>query len=507
MAAVMLVGVTTAPAAEPQVRFTVRGFEISGENPLCVQVTRKALSPYLGEHEGLAGLEQAARALEKVLKEKGYAFHRVVIPPQKLKDGVVTLKITAFRLGQVTVEGNQRFSEENIRNSLPALQEGEALNTLEVARMLEVVNAHPAKKTAVFLRNSPEPKTIDARIQVRDQRPYRVFSSLANTGDAETGRTRLSLGVQHSNLFDRDHALTLSYTTSPEFVRDVTQLGINYRLPVYRIPADISLFYSYSEVDQGRVAEFFDVSGKGNFCGAGIDYTLLPRGIYSHKITFGFQDRLFKNDTLFGGTNIGQDVRSRPVSLRYTGRVEKVKGNGGFYVEFAVNTGSGADNDDAAYGAVRAGAETNWTAVRYGADLDLALPKNWRFRGRLTGQIAGDPLIPGEQFGVGGVRSVRGFEEREVSGDSGRQLSAEVWTPPLIRNIRVVGFLDMGWSRIKNAASDQSADEFLAGTGLGIRWFWKDKLSLSIDAALALDGADTTEAGEGKVHFNLFFRY
>ena len=52
---------------------------------------------------------------------------------------------------------------------------------------------------------------------------------------------------------------------------------------------------------------------------------------------------------------------------------------------------------------------------------------------RLDGQWSDEPLIPGEQFGIGGARSVRGYEEREASGDSGFFVSAELISKPTAR--------------------------------------------------------------------------
>jgi len=528
----LLIIYTTAAAATdvPQVRFTVERFVVEGDNPFSDKQTQKVLRPFLGDHEGLTRLEAAAAALGERLKKKGYAFSRVVIPPQKLKGGVVTLNVLSFRLDQVTLEGNKRFSEENILASLPPLQKARyqetgrrikvgkvrhipsvqsdrTLNTLEIARMLQVANEHPTKKIAVFIRQGETPETINARVAVREERPYQFFSTFNNTGSPETGRERLSLGFQYSNLFKRDHSVTLSYTTSPAYVSDVTQLGVFYRVPVYKWATWFSAFYSYSSVDQGVVAGAFDVSGAGNFAGIGAEHTLRPMGLYSHKVNLGFQDRLFENNTIFADTFIGLDVRSQPVLLRYMGRVEKAKAVGNFYIEYAVNTGFGADNDDVNYAVNRAGADENWQALRYGGDVDVLLPKNWRFLARLLGQAAGEPLIPGEQFGLGGLRSVRGYDEREISSDSGQFLSGEVWTPPFYKNFRLVGFLDAGWAQPEDPHPARPGSEFISVTGLGIRWFWKQNVSLSVDASVALDNAVETESGDGKIHFNLFLKY
>ena len=58
-------------------------------------------------------------ALEKAMRDEGYVFHRVFVPVQKPKDGEVTLQIIQFTIGTVNVSGNENFSTENIRRSLP----------------------------------------------------------------------------------------------------------------------------------------------------------------------------------------------------------------------------------------------------------------------------------------------------------------------------------------------------------------------------------------------------
>jgi hemolysin activation/secretion protein len=64
---------------------------------------------------------------------------------------------------------------------------------------------------------------------------------------------------------------------------------------------------------------------------------------------------------------------------------------------------------------------------------------DWSTLIRADGQWASEPLISSEQFGAGGVNSVRGYHEGEVFGDSGWHLSLEEQTPP-----HIVGALNDG---------------------------------------------------------------
>ena len=503
----IMISSAIAAAETPTVKFFVKEFIVEGGNPLSMEETRKILNPYMGEHEGLELIETAARTLQDVLYKKGYTFHRVIVPPQLATEGVIRLRIITYKIDQVTIEGNKYYPDDNIRASLPDLKSGWTPNTRQISRSLLMANEHPTKNLAVFIRNSDKPDSINARIETRDMRPQQFFSSFSNTGNRATGHTRLSVGYQHSNLFNRDHIMTLSYTTSPGHFSDVQQFGGFYRIPFYKIGAGLSMFATHSKVDQGTVGEFFQVSGKGTFLGAGFDYALFPIADYSHKLELGIQDRLFENDTSFVGTPIGVDIRSRPISLRYEGRWEKTKAKGDFYVEYVKNLTWGGSNNSFIYLSNRAGADCRWDAIRYGGRLDYPLPGNYLLRLRLTGQEANEPLISGEQIGLGGASSIRGFEEREVIGDSGQYINLEIWSPVLTYNTRILAFADIGRRDLDEPVPNQESKESLSSVGIGFRWQWRQNLNISCDVAYVTNGSATTDSGDGKIHFNLFYRF
>jgi len=58
------------------------------------------------------------------------------------------------------------------------------------------------------------------------------------------------------------------------------------------------------------------------------------------------------------------------------------------------------------------------------------LVTNWVTTVRSDGQWATQPLISNEQFGAGGVNSVRGYQEGQVFGDCGWHVTLEQQTPP-----------------------------------------------------------------------------
>src|SRR5262245_55479107 len=200
-------------ALAQQVLLEVRQYALEGQNPLSEQETQAILAPHLGSHSSLATIEAAANALEAAIRSRGYSFHRVIVPAQRPEGGVIRLQILQFKIAQVTVTGNQHFSNENVLRSLPALEAGKSPYLREISRDLSLANEHPAKRLTVNIKESQTPDSLDAEVRVLDVPSQQTFVALTggtrdmdNTINQNTGYTRLTLGYQNSNLFDRDHA-------------------------------------------------------------------------------------------------------------------------------------------------------------------------------------------------------------------------------------------------------------------------------------------------------------
>ena len=512
----------TAFAQTGEVLLEVRQFALEGENPLSEQEAQSILAPHLGRHTSLATIEAAANALEAAMRGRGHSFHRVIVPAQRPAAGVVRLQILHFRVADVTVSGNQYFTNENILRSLPELQAGRAPDLRELSRQLSLANEHPAKRLAVNIKESRTPNALDAEVKVLDVPSRQTFIALTggtsdvdNTINRNTGYTRLTLGHQQSNLFDRDHALTLTYTTSPDHIDDVMQVGAFYWLPLYGYNTALRAFWSRSDVDSGSVGvggQSFDVSGRGEFYGLSATYALPKFGSMSHNVTLGIEDRYFKSTVGAAGALIQSPaVSSRPVSLRYTARAEQPEYGIGGFIEYVANVGGGRANDDVSYTNARAGASRNWDAFRFGLDANYSFRGGWNLVGRLRGQEASEPLIPGEQFGIGGVASVRGLREREMSGDKGAFINVELHTPAW-NGILPFFFYDAGWRKYVTPVAGLPSSDSAASVGVGARWTWEKRLEVSATVATVLNGvslgtAPATDSGHTKLNFALFYRF
>jgi len=489
--------------------FSVSEFVVTGDNPLGDRALA-ILRPYLGEQSGLEGLSAAADALEQALIDAGYSFHRVSLPPQSLDSGRVELRVVAFVLGQVAIEGNRFFDRDNILHALPQLRPGAAPNTRLLGRALDMANEHPARQIQLTFRESEQPDAIDAVLSVSDSSPQIYFLNIDNSGSSDAEEFRATLGYQQGNLFNRDHALTATLTFAPEDPASTRQFGLNYHLPLYAHGAFVDFLLSDSEVSGGTVAENVEVSGKGSVLGVSYRRPLLAEGRLRHNWRAGLQYKLFNNSVDIGGATVESDVLSFPLELGYQLEYGFRRLLLGLDLSWSVNTESGSHNTDEDYNRARTGARPDWSLLRYRLSLEQPFAGDWLMRFLIKGQSSSDRLISGEQFGVGGAASLRGFEERSITADEGWQQSLELWTPAL-NGLRGLLFVDAAGLQNNPLPGTTEPKEKISSWGLGLRWSWKRQLSVTLDHGIIIDGGgsdpEINQDGDSKTHFNLIYRF
>ncbi len=508
-----------------EIRFTIERYDVVGDNPIGSRANA-VLEPYVGEQYGLEGLSAARDALEQAIIAAGFNFHRVSLPPQNLLEGTVQLKISRFAIGEIVVEGNKFFDDENIKRSVPVLKAGETPNTRELSRSLKIANEHPSKSTILRFKEGEESDTIDAVLAVQDRDPQVYFVTLDNTGPKDGDEWRSTFGYQNGNLFNSDHSVTATLTTAPEDTASTTQIGVNYHIPMYRHGAGLDILFSDSDSvgetggDDSAVqsiapgtggGQALEITGQGTVVGAVYNRPLLTDGSFIHTWSVGLQHKKFDNESEFGGAKIsGAEVLSIPLELGYT--FSQQNPGSSFFGSVTLVQEIGDDDDE--YDQDRPEAESGWSALRYEVSWDRLFSENYLFHIGFSGQQTSNLLISGEQFGVGGIGTVRGFEERSVTGDSGYVLNLELWFPPVTQyELRFLAFIDMAHTEFNDGdlLGNEGVEFDPSSAGVGMFWAWRDNLSVNLSYGVIGEGGGLDETinedGDSKLHMSAVYRF
>lgn len=505
----------TAASAGAQVTVKVSGFQVSGNTLLDPARLDVVLMPMLGMRTA-EELQRAAAAVQHLYAAEGYGAVVAYLPPQSGEGGIVTIAVVEGRIGEVRVTGISRYSAERILGALPDLVVGQTPRLTRIDAELRMANENPGRQLQLLLQPGRKAGEAEARISVQEQPVTRTTVGLDNTGNQRTGDYRASLGWSHADLTGHDDVFSAQAQTSPSEPSLVRVLSGGYRLPFYSRRLAFDVFAAHSDVEGGTtptVAGDLNFNGRGRVVGARAGWYLPRWGDFDQRLTVGADHRAYLNTCSIAGLptgacgTAGESVTVHPLSIDYA-----VQSGGspalGFNVSLSGNLRlSGRHTGVASFEAVRSGSTPGYTVLRFGANAATTLAEDWSVRGRVTGQLSRDSLVPGEQFGIGGAASVRGYEERELVGDSGTFASLEIgssalWADARMGRLHMLAFAEAAY--IANQQDTPCVEDrsrcTLASLGLGLR-HTLGALQTRVDLAYALRSATRTERGDAKLHF------
>jgi len=498
------VAAPSKPPAPP--RFAIQRFLVEGNTILSQGELDGILVGFSGKDRDFGDIQRALEALQDAYAGRGYNAVRVSVPEQDIRAGQVRLRVVEARIRRVRVQGNRFFDEKNVRAGLPSLKEGSSPNTRAIGQDAQLVNENPAKQVSVALQAADDPGQVDASVRVTDENPSRISVFADNTGTPSTGNYRAGIGYQNANLFNGDDVINAQFITSPGHASDVKVFGAGYRIPIYGWSGAVDVLAGYSSVNSGVVQGLFNVSGKGDVFG--LRYTQLLGRIdtYEHRLALGLDYRAFKNNVTFADTGqpLVPDITVRPVALTYSGRFSPVGSDLSFNLSYSRNIPGGDRAGQAAFDEQRPGASAKYSIWRAGIAYSQLLPSDFVVRVAANAQQTRDLLVPGEQFGMGGSDSVRGYYERETASDIGRRFSLEGYGPDFGLRIgspwraRALVFYDA--ARGHDNIPERGPENGLGSYGFGFRVNQGKSFAFRLDAARVTKDAGSRLNGDYRAH-------
>ncbi len=504
MASSVVASFAHAEQAPEALRFSIQTFEISGNSLIDPRAAQASVQPFTGAERNFADVEQARLALQALYEQAGFGAVQVTVPEQEITSGVIRFKVIEARLTGIDIQTTPYHDRENILASIPQLREGRSPNTRALARSLALSNESTVKQTLVTLNTGAQPGEIDAKVTIKDASPWRGFVSAENNGSETAGGDwRISAGLSHGNVFNRDHLWAMQAITSAEKPQDVQIFGGYWKMPLPSWGDAIELSGSYANVSGNITAAGGSLAyqAAGYSAGARYVHNLEPIGDYKHNLSLGQDYRLVETEQKFT-----PDYLLTPTSIAYGGSRLTQQSNTRFALSVVRNLGLGDRGSDANI-AANGGRDKDYGLIRLSLSHNLFMKGGWDALFSVNGQWTGEPLPGAEDFGVGGAGSVRGFEEREIAGDKGARMGVEITTPSLFKlsgaSLRLAGFVDYGqvW--------DDGVDPNIAvaSTGLGIRLRIADSALLKVDAAYVFDGGGVRGEELGRIHASLVWGF
>lgn len=496
--------------APPLEKVSVFGLDLPG--PLAD--LQKRLEPLVGKEMATENLLDIKKEILSFFAEHNHPLIAVEIPEQSVTNGTVQLIVIEPILDQVQVTGNRWFSSKSIENAV-GLKLGCKVPEKMIMNRLAWLNMNPFLHGDAFYSPGSDNGTTSLNIATRDRFPLRTYAGADNTGSESTGNERWFAGFNAS--LGLNTLLSYQFTSSFIFPAFESHLAhFTFFLPWRH---ELVLYGTYATIHpdiQDFKSHGKDVQGSFRYL-APIGDLFRP---FLHEISFGFDYKLY-NNALFFLSDVKEvfpiTSKNAAISQFYLGyKLDDIfsSHHTSFRIEILFSPAywlPNQSNDD--YNQLRRGAKNRYLYGRLAAGDIIELPRKFEFAALVRLQGTTDPLLPSEQFGLGGSDTVRGYLERVFLADAAVCANGEFRSPPLSlfskakNELRFIAFADFarGWN-LQNS-SDEGKNATLLGVGPGLRYNIIPYFTARLDYGFNLHSVEFDPNRFGRLHFSAILSY
>jgi hemolysin activation/secretion protein len=507
-------------------KFDIWEFRVKGNTLLDARDIELAVYRHLGPQKRLTDIEEAADALERKYRDKGYPAVYVDIPEQDVVGGVVYLEATEGKISRVRVTDSDYFALTEIKDGIPAATEGEVLHLPSFQQDLNKLNTLSSDLSIVpILKQGNTPGTMDIDLKVKDKFPLHGEVSLNDYYSSNTSKTRVSANIRYDNLWQKQHSFGFHVQSTPEDTDEIKVFSGTYVMP-WKDTSNRMAFYavkSESEIATLGGGNGLLVVGDSNIYGFRFIAPLKSSPRYLHSLTLGVD---YKDvEELVGFDD--PDLQGITTPLSYTvwsAKYNATTRSATATTRYGVGVNFGLTdfgNRIEEFEDKRFKGDPDFIYLLASMSQQRYFEDDWQLKTAFRMQLTESPLVSNEQFSAGGHSSVRGYHESQKVADIGFLAGLELKTPSLLNNkfefineFRGLVFLEGAQLKIIDPLPDQDDRFTLSSVGIGMRMSAIDNLDLSLDWAYPLSndcgddcGADEGDIKKGDSRFTFDFSY
>jgi len=478
-----------------QQKFLVNIIDVQGATIPTNEEIYKIIVPYQGTMMSLADAQKVADLITDIYRKKGFITSRAYVPPQTIKNNILTIKVIEGRLGNVNVKGNKYFRTSLLRREINASADG-YFDYSALQRSMVYINQHPDRVASTVLVPGQQPGTTDMIVNVKDQLPIHAGFIFDNYGSRYIDSDRYAITLEDNNLLGFDDRMFAKVQTTDS---DYMRFGqLQYVVPVTET-LNVGAYGIYSNLHLTKEFASLDATGKARVWGLFLDKALVQETGFEWRINGGFDFKDTSNSDLGVVQNRDKErVAKVGTELDITDRYGRTIINPEIDVGLPnVLDGMTPRDNSAARGGSGGSFQKGDLSVYRLQPLPFSTSLLWKN----TGQWSHSNLPAGEEFELGGPTSVRGYGPAEYSGDKGLYSSLEWSIPPyFIPNymdvpftqlrlkdcLRFVTFYDWGFSHLNNVAAGEEKNTTLRSLGYGVRLNVRDNLTVRFEVGYPL---------------------
>ena len=451
-------------------------------------------APYIGRPISPALIEGLKKDLVAYARAHDRLLVDIPVPAEDLANGELRLAVIIGRYNQLVFKGNRWFSSRLLANKL-GVKPGDEVLVSSLEEAVDWANQNPFRQINVLINTVDKGTGVaELDVAVQEHAPVRFSATYDDTGTQILGNNHYTGSVQFGNLWGLDQQATYQFTTTDRS-HDYQVHTLDYRIPLpWRNYLVLDAAYFVVRPSSLYGIQGFNEEGKNAV--ADLKYVApVKLGKWSLELSGGLDYKQVNTNLEFFG--FIAPVATYDVAQVTGGATAVHRDSLGSWV-FAANVTFSPGNfnsrdTDAEYGISSAGRSARYEYAGLVIQRATVLPADfqWISRGQL--QLSTTNLQGSEELSVGGMATVRGYNERIFSGDQGwvvnQELRGPLWSwhlpafPKKARPLETRPFLFWDYARvsIKHPYAAMAPLDPIMSTGAGIRSALASNFSLSAD--------------------------
>ncbi|ALM87035.1 ShlB/FhaC/HecB family hemolysin secretion/activation protein [Bordetella sp. N] len=498
-----------APAGADKLNFTLTDMQIEGVTRYRADELRPLYQGLLGKTITVADAFKVANDIELRYRNEGYVTTRVIVPEQTIDNGHFRIVVVEGFISDVVYDGDVGPAKAAVEKLVRRLRGMRPINVADVERQLLLANDLAGMTVRASLEASPkvtggsvlvvhsERKAVDARVGMDNRTsPYLGWS------EATTQISLNSFGER------ADHATLYGSVGFPAYRSK--SVGGAYDMLVTDTGMTFGLQANYAKSEPGRELAQLNVASDVQSYAATATYPIIRSRLENLRAVGLFEARNVSTD-ITGVPFTSDRLRVLRLGLSYDrtdtwNGITAVRGT----LHQGLNT-MGASKEGSALASRENGKPDFFKAT-------AELTRLQQFTDRVSlvatfaGQYSASPLLASEEFALGGPNFARGYDDGEVSADSGMAGSLELRYAISSANFlphgaHVYTFVDGGriWSRSASADITRSK---LASFGAGMRANLTKTVYATLEVAKPLSDDVLTQGNKNpRIFFSISAQY
>jgi hemolysin activation/secretion protein len=452
---------------------------------------------YEGKIVSIKDLFQIVEEINERYKAKRMIAAKAILPPQKIKDGIVRIQLIEGRIGSITVAGNQ-YTKDSYFYKRITLKSGDLVDIKQLEKDILYFNNTNDAKIKAELKPGDAVGTTDFMLNAQEPKNYDVTLWGDNAGRDDVGRYRLGTVLSSKSLIGYRDPLTLG-----GYAAEGTAAGfLYYNFPINRYGTRLGVSGDYNQIEIiSGPFEPLDITGQSYDLGGFLAHPFIAKKNLKLNGFLEYHDK--KATTDFGDVTLFETKVNSTVV--------------GFDVQSFDSKGLWYSRNYVTAGLEGLGSDKNFVKFNTLTTRMQLLTNDMIATFRLNGQVADSDLLPSsEQFQLGGLSTVRGYSEGLLAGDQGYVINLQLDSPlpfingdlfgrPLRETVKGAVFCDHGGAfPYKGHGESIDNDDFLTSVGLGLLFNFNQYINGRVFWGMPLDDREGNMNSGGMFSFYLW---